>query len=599
MSDGALPSSSLAIDDVAGTRVADSESAARRASGRLRLGSGWSQLAAISVIVVMSAYYLGVTKATGAIPQNDDWSFIRSALRLHRTGDLRLQGWGQMFLVGQLVSAQPLLVVFGDRVASLRLYGVLMTAVWLWCAFLVARRVVDPRRAVLLVGVLALWPGMGLLASSFMTDMPAVAMALLTIVVGVRAVERQSRHWLLLALLVGVFGFTIREQAVVAIGAVLVGALVSHASTRRFRLETTVAVIATGVLCVVLEYARHQLANPDLAPFGLRSMDLSSVPAGLMRVPFTLGLDLSPLAAWALLSLRGRRAWLDPGRLAGWALGAAGLVALSDGFSQSPRVLLTNYLQASGGFSVALVGSPQRVFDPMIWEATKLVGAVAGVILLGEVGACIGKARRQWPAVRAGDPVVSMLAAYTAFLAFLTVLLSFAGQHQVDRYQVGLLPALGLLLLAVPPRGRDRPEMASAERAEGRLSRVLTGTLAAGLTCLLAYLSVANTLATDRRNQAVWHAATQLTRGGVPATSINAGLAWNGFHATSPVDRTNPSRDDYRGQHWIYLFPESTDCYLVATSPVVRTWMRFISFHEGGSGVEAPSIYVYRDTHCH
>lgn len=560
-------------------------------------------VAALVVILVVGAYSLGVTWATHAsVPQNDDWSFIRSALLLHRTGEIRLQGWGQMFLIGQLASAQPFLAVFGARVAGLKLYGVVMTAVWLWCSFVLARRCVGPRRAVLLVGTLALWPGLALLASSFMTDLPACAMSLLTILVGVRAVERQSRGWLLLALLIGVFAFTIREQAVAGVGAVLVGALLSGRSSRRFRTEALVATVLTALLCALLEHARQQLGHADPAPFGLQTLNLTRLPLSLSRVPFTLGLDLSPLVLWAVLSFRGRHDWLDRGRVSGWVVGVAALasIAVRD-LSAMPQVLLPNYVTSSGGFAVATVGyAAPAVSETHLWNIAQVVAMVCGVLLLGEVGARLALLRRRVPdgrrSGRLDGPAATMLASYTALLALTTIALSLAGQTQVDRYQVGLLPGLGVLLLGLPARshrgdGSLEQHRRGTQDGRGTLPRPVVGAVAAGLVGLLAALSAVTTVRTDRRDHAVWDAALRLTRHGVPATHINAGLDWNGFHATVPLDRLGPDYDAYRGQHWMYLFPESTDCYVVAVTEIDRP---FLVPQPRSAG----QAYVYRNKRC-
>jgi hypothetical protein len=551
-------------------------------------------VAAAAVIAALAAFALASTwSSAAAIPQNDDWSFVRSALALHRTGEIRLQGWGQMFMVGQLVSAQPFLALFGARTGSLLLYGVTMTAVWMWCSFLLARRCVGPRRAVLLVGVLALWPGLGLLASSFMTDLPAWAMSVLTLVLGVRALERRSRGWFLACVVVGVFGFTIREQAIAGLGAVVVAALVTRRLTRRLRVEVLVVTLLAVVLCLVAEHLRHQLPHSDTAPFGLGSLRLTHVQPTLLKAPFTLGLELSPLALWALASLRGRADWLDPGRVVGWVLGLAGLVFLTGGRLEVPRVVLSNYLTSRGAFSVASVGSGPEVIASQVWVAAHVVAATTGLVLLGEVGARLRRLRRDREVLRDGDPAVVGVAAYTALLAVGTLGLSFAGQDQFDRYLICFLPGLGVLLLAVPARAA-RP----AGTVLRRLPRTLIVLGAVASAVLLAVLSVSTTLGSDRRDGAVWQAATRLTRQGVPATEINAGLDWNGFHATAPLDREATNFNRYRGQHWMYLFPEATDCWVVSVAPIDREWMPLQRTYPGGAGLDTPPVHVYRNSRC-
>jgi hypothetical protein len=571
------------------------------------------------ILVVASASFLA-SVATGALlPQNDDWSFMRSAFDLHRTGHLRLQGWGQMFLVGHLATAQPFLTVFGDHVASLKLYGVTAAALWMWCAFAVARRCVGPARAVAVPVVLALWPGLPLLASSFMTDLPAAAMSLLTVLVGARAVDEQSRPRFLLAVAAGIVAFTIREQAVAGLGAVLVGALV-HAGTgprwRQFRRFAVTATVSAAVACVVLEQLRHQLGHPDIPPFGFRLHAAGTWRSGL-RVPYTLGLVLSPLSGWSLWRAWSRRSSDRPvrgapprvqsrrsgpgrGRVCGWLLGGCGMAALAAGnhLAHLPRVLLSNYTTAMGGFRVATVGYAPSSVEPWLWDIAQVLGAVAGIVLLGEIGARAPRTPRTAVAkARAADPAGTMLAAYTGFLACFGLVLCLAGQFQVDRYHVPMLPGLAVLLLT--PVGAARaPATSSAAGGGGvtlRPAHLLYGVVAAALVAILLTLSVTNTLLTDRRDHAVWEAARRLTHAGVPATAINAGLDWNGMHATARLDRDHSSSHGYRGQQWMYLFPAATDCYVVAASELHRDFLLELPV---APDVARHGVHVYRNIRC-
>jgi hypothetical protein len=549
-----------------------------------RWSVGWTDYLAALTIAGLVAFSLAATKISGgAVPQNDDWSYVKGALALHRTGEIRLQGWGQMFLLGQTYTAQPLLWVFGDKTSSLNLYGACMTVLWLWCAYLLGKRCVGAGRAVLLVVALALWPGMGLLVSSFMTDVPAAATSLLAMVLGLRAIDRQSRLWLGLAIVAGVWSFTIREQFVLGLPAVLVAALLGRNVSRRFKIEITTAIGLAGVLCLVLEQLRRQLPHADVAPFGLGTLDFSSVPQSLLRVPFTLGFEFAPIAVWVLLTLRGRD-WIDPGRIVGWALGLATLggVAYRDAGS-IPHTLLSNYLTRHGAFSVSDVGRPPAIFSTGVWHAAEIVAGCCGVIVLGELGAWLARLPRHWRAARGGGAAPTIVAGYTAAMGVVTVGLSFAGQLQVDRYLLPVLPGLGILLLT-----RVR-----AERLARPVVRIATLAPVLAAALFLAALSARVTLTTDRRDHAVWAAASRLVRLGVPATSINAGLDWNGTHSPAPLQRDHAGMHHYIGQDWTYTFPGLNDCYIVAVSPVPRIWLRLIEEHDSGY-----HTWTYYNTRC-
>ena len=567
--------------DAAASDRSNDEAADPRAP---RWRPGWPEYVTAAAVALLVAFSLAVTKITGAaVPQNDDWSYVKSAILLHRTGGIHLQGWGQMFLLGQTYTAQPLLWLFGDKTGALNLYGAGMTIVWLWCAYLLAKRCLGAGRGVLLVLALALWPGMGLLVSSFMTDIPAAATSLLAMVLGLRAIDRQSRLWLALSVLAGIWSFTVREQFVTGLGAVLVAALLSRTVSRRFKVETTIGVGLAAIVCAVLEHFRHQLPHADVAPFGLSTLDFSQFPHSLLQTPFTIGLEFAPVLVWVLLTLRGRD-WRDPGRLVGWALGVITFGKLTGwNFSEPPRALLTNYLTPQGGFGVAVVGRVPTIFPPELWKATEVIAACSGVLLLGELCAWLARLPRLWSAARAGHAAGTMVAAYTGVLAAITIGLSFAGQRQVDRYLLPVLPGLGIVLLT----------QVRGERLARPSVRFVTLVPVVAAALFLAALSVRVTVQTDQRDSAVFAAANRLVAQHVPATTINAGLDWNGLHAATAVDRKHIQAHQYVGQHWTYIFSRSRDCYIVAVSPLRRPWLTLLG--EDRTGYRT---WTYYNTRC-
>jgi 4-amino-4-deoxy-L-arabinose transferase-like glycosyltransferase len=540
-----------------------------------RRGFPVQPLAVALVIVAVAVLSLVTTHAFGGgIPQNDDWSYVKSALLLHRTGHIQLQGWGQMFLIGQLVTAQPFLWVFGNRTISLDIYGVVMTALWLSCAYLVGRRLVGATRAVVLVVALGLWPGMGLLSGSFQTDIPAYAVSLLCLLLGVRAVERGSRGWLVLFLVAGLWAFTIREQLVLAVVGPLAAVLLNRSSKPRFRRDVIVGIVVTAACCLMLEHLRHGLAHPDLPTFGIATLSLSSVPPTWLRVPSTVGFDLAPLVIWSLLSLRGRQ-WRDPGRVLGWLAGLLMLGAAVDWHVGFPNVHLSNYVSRIGGFGVAVVGPPPAVFSAALWHVVEVLSAVCGVALMGEIGARVPQLRERWRAARDGDVMLAAMVAYTLALTVFLTGLSFAGEQQFDVYLLPIYPGVGIMLLR--RHRRVEPDAVQQASAAGRRRQPPVAAWA-GLAAavLLGYLGVVTTVQSDRRDHAAWDAATQLTRQGVPATSINAGLDWDGFHSPSAANRTVVEHDRYVGQHWTYIFAGTTDCHIVTFSPKLQPGWRLV-----------------------
>ena len=570
--------------------MTDGLPAAGRNLTRVRAFSSanWVRICTAVVILGFAGLSFAVSVSTRAVPQNDDWSYVKAALILVKEGRLELQGWGQMFQVGQIVTAQPLLWIFGARTASLDLYGELALIVWLSCAYLVGRRCIGERRALLLIAVLVCWPGMALLASSFMTDLPSAAASMVSVAAGIAAIKRQSRLLMAGSLVAALLAFTIREQLVVAFLAVLLGVWLTRGLSKRFRIEFTLGSALLVVLCAVLEHVRHTLPNGDVPPYGFATLDFSKLPLTLVPSLFTIGLAVSPLVLWNLLTLR-LRGVLDPGRVIGWAVGVALLLLETNG----PRIWLTlpNYVTPTGAFPIAMVGRPPVVLGPGLWQVLQILGMIGGVGIVGEAGARLGRIRSVWQRWRAGETAGLVMTAYTLLLLAFVIGLSFGGEAQYDRYFIAILPGMAMLLLRPAP----------AERSLLRSSAIGVGV---GLTSLvLVMTSLLITISTDVRDAAVWDVARGLRDHGVPATRINAGLDWNGYHAATAVPphhagvRRGPP---YRGQHWINIFVQSRDCYLVTVSPLRMTGLQLVSQTDHGPyGMGGTmTTYVYRRAGC-
>jgi 4-amino-4-deoxy-L-arabinose transferase-like glycosyltransferase len=248
---------------------------------------------------------LAIRITTGAIPENDDWSYVKSALEQHDSHRIVLQGFGQMFLIGQLTASQPFLWIFGANARSLDVFSAVAGIAWIWLVFLLARGLIGERRALLLVCVVAAWPALGLLSTSFMTDVPSTAAAWAALYFGIKAFETERKLAMLASFVFAVVAFTVREQTIVVPIAVSLFALIDRSSPRRLRYEAIGGGACTIAVCYLLEHARRGLPNADVPPFGLGSFDLLAGVNNSIRGLFTLGFALSPLVLrFVILSRR-------------------------------------------------------------------------------------------------------------------------------------------------------------------------------------------------------------------------------------------------------------------------------------------------------
>src|SRR5262249_26982866 len=156
------------------------------------------------------------------------------------------------------------------------------------------------------------------------------------------------------------------------IPAVVVAALVA----RRLRVVAAVAGAVLVVGGLVLEQARHGLANADAPPYGISDLKLT-LPPTLVAALLTLGLGVSPLVVWAALRLR-LPDLRNIGRWVGWAVG--GLAVL---YAGSP-LTLPNHLDQRGAYWDAFVGNPVVALSHRLWLVTQVLAALGTILLLGE-----------------------------------------------------------------------------------------------------------------------------------------------------------------------------------------------------------------------
>lgn len=583
------------MDEPATRRSGSPSVEATRFAGNGR--ASWPVVGAASVILLLVASSLFFAHRHGGVPQADDWSYVKSALTLDRTGHLVLQGWGQMFLLGQLVTAQPFLWIFGAHPFTLEIYGAATAALWLGCASHLGARCVGQRRAFLLIVALAVWPGMGVLTASFMTDTPSAGSSLLCVVLGISSIERRSRLRLAGALAAGLLAFTIREQLVVALVAVAVGALTVHGVSRRFRFEAVLGTVTVLVVGGVLDHVRHKMPGADVAPFSFATLQFNHVPPSLVPCLFTIGLAVAPLAFWTLFTLRARDL-RDLGRLSGWLVGVIALGYVEHwNFAAVPTVTLRNYVLPNGSFAGVAVGAAPPIMEPRVWHLLQIIAMLSSIVLMGEVGARLRSLDRLVASCRAGKPLGIVLTVYSILLVILVVGLAFGGQVQFDRYLLPLFPGAGLLLL--------RPSTYRFVTTRSKVLRIPLAAATAAAVILLTAVSLNMTVSTDVRDGAIWRAATRLKSAGVPAEMINAGLNWNGYYATTTTDRAVAALevDQYAGQHWTHVFPQASDCYVVTLDLVPRRYRHWHLLHVTTGGrygfqLQRLKVYSYFRTAC-
>jgi hypothetical protein len=581
--------------------------AERRSAGLLEWASGprgewvvdFTALAILSVALpLVILWHFGAL----GIPRNDDWAFTRILFSWTRTGHLQLLDWNTQTLVGQLAIAVPVVKVFGTRIGALQAWVAVLGGAGCCCLYAVLRRLLPRVSALAALGCLLVGPIYASLAGSFMSDVPAFAAASGCLWAGVVALERRGwsfAGWLAGSAVLGFLALSIRQVAATAPVAVALALLVVVRRGRRPKVSERAAVIErwarAGVALVFTIGTAALLVWRNGLPFS-NSIRLSVHPAFgpwgsyLYEVLFTLALlslpavlRLSPVAVLRRALAVSRTATVVVG--AGWGIVVGGALYLSR--TSQVDLLLGNYVTRQGTVGV-LAGHRPDLLPDAAWTALVAVSLYATLMLALVVVTRLPAARRSVHAFRSGFTVDSANVAGLVLGGFgvlyvtaLELALGFTqvvptggvaptfSQTPYDRYLIPLVPIVVVLAWSDPSLFWTAP----------RVRRFVT---AAGFG-LFAVLGLAYVVESASYDGARWAAASQLTRSGVPAASIDGGAEWVGFHAgTAAIRHSGPSPTS-----WASMFRDVRTCYLISMEP-----------HYTRHGATGPiATYRYRGWH--
>lgn len=541
------------------------EAIALEPPGRSGATRARSVLLAATALACPLVFALVVAIVTGnmTIPHNDAWAYSKIAAGFADDFTVRLVGWNRSGLVGQTLLAAPLTWLLGNPLVAQHSLVWTLALVLVVVSYTYFRPVLGPTRAWLVAATVAVFPGLGLLATSFMADIPGASLGLCCLLLGAWAGEARQLPgrlgWLAASLLVGWLASTSREQALAAPVAVVLwfGFRALHAR-RRPEIGASV-LLAVGYLgaFVGTEWWRQTLPGNDPPTDG-------SAVRGAVRLLEALpaaGLVLFPLAVLVVVASSARAV---PGRLAvvgglGTLLSAGLALAVAlDPSSDRPDVLLPgNFVSSDAPYLGVGVGPISPLLPvPLLLALEALGGGALAVLLVRAVGQGIALVRK--PGLDRSLLIRGRLGLALGFLVLSLAglaLQTLTGQQVFERYALPWVTIVAGLLLAgrwVPTRG--------ALQAFG---------LAAASLAVLGAVLVAGAAAHDT---ARWEAGTALTANGIPAADVNAGFEWTGWHATSPL-----VRQEDEGQLVPWAFPGSRNCWVVASGPVDRAGFRLSS----------------------
>lgn len=463
-------------------------------------------LASLLAWVVLFA---SVPFARQDFPLNDDWAFARGAFLFARGEGVHYGGWASMPQLGQWLWACPFVWLLGESHTALRLATVLLSWLGLWAFFdLLRQRGVGEGRAALATGVLAFNPLFFLLQGTFMTDVPALSLALAALALYGRALERADAGRLAAACLVATLAALTRQNTVAVSMAAAVLLLWRPELRRRPGWWAGVLLPAAVGVAVHLWFGQR----PDV-----RAMKPGvPAPAALLSLPY-VAVHFLALSALPLLLLLPRPA--------SWKRGAVALAVMLT--CAGYWLLYGTYLPYGGLFPYAenmltpwgafagsrftgpfVVGSRPVLLGTGVRVALTLLGCLAGAALVDRL------------LTRRGGAWDNPLVLFTLLqVPFLLIAVDF-----YDRYLLFLIPGV----LALTAEAAEAAPRSRAWGLAGLAAAVLVGVFSVGLM----------------HDWLAWNGARwALGRRAVPSVDpldIEGGVEWDGWF-TPPLKEPPPS----------------------------------------------------------
>ncbi len=464
------------------------------------LRAEWRYVAGLAAFFAVAA---AVTGAGRDVPVIDDWTYAWSVEQLLEHGRLAVLDWSSVYPVGPAAWGAAWSLVFGFSFGTLRASTLALAAVGCGALYFLLRELdASPRVALFGALTVAANPAFLLLASSFMTDVPFVALTLLALAAYARAIRRDDPRLLWWAGLWACLSCLERQIGIMTPVAAL--PLLVRPQGRLSRRTVALPIAATWVAMLLGSWlvaaVMPRTGEMELLSDRLRYWFMLS-PGTYLTYNLYVFVPIAFYALPALLAMAAARGLWRSRTLLLVAVALAVVMAGVAGEFPAPlRDRNTWTLREIGGARHLLSGD--WLTAPLLWVDVALRGA--GFAALSLAVLAVGRrTSASWLAVTPHTPVQVYLFAYIALINILW--------FYNDRYALVLLPLLVVVALSAGGGHRPPPRLAWALVA---------------LFAVVGGLGVRDTL---RFNQAVRDTWQSLVDSGVPPSDIDAGYAWNGW----------------------------------------------------------------------
>ena len=493
----------------------------------------------------------------GEFPLNDDWAYAAAVKTLLGGGGIRLSGWTTVNLIAQIFWGALFCLPFGFSFTALRISTLVLGLTGVLALYGLLREG-EAGHGTALFGalLLAFNPLYLVLSYTFMSDVPFLAVSLLSFYFLVRGMRRNSGVEIVAGLLLACVALLIRQTGLAIFMAFSVAYVAKHGWLRQKVFVAAVS-LASGFAVQILWHrfltSRHILP----ALYGVQSTLVLSprsyiswhaikpFAAGLVILSVYLGLFLFPLILW--IGPRKVKALCRPRLVSLMTVVYAVMGAIV--FRRMRMPILKNTLYDLGlGPALLQGGSPSLpTAGKGFWAVVTLAGFLGSVVLVGATLLAIGKTRKFLP-MPAGkrELLVILLASGLIYLVPLSIL-TFTGRA-FDRYVLFLVP-LGIVMLFLLASDAGRAKTGSPIVSLAVASLILYGAF-----------SIAGTHDYLSWNRARWQALNNLeTEQRVGPDKIDGGFEFNASYLYDPNYKASP------GKSWYFV---ARDDFMIAFEPV-------------------------------
>jgi len=464
-------------------------------SGRTKWASPYAILCGLLVVACILA-----CRPFAELGYIDDWSMVRTARIFAQTGHFVYNGWETVTEGWYVVWAALFIRIFGYSYAAVRLslLPVTFAAVYLFQLSLVQFRFTQ-KQAVFGAVTLGLSPIFLPVATSFMTDIPGLAVILLCLFLCQKAMAastpRATILWLAAAALTNLVGGTVRQTSF--LGALVMVPCAGWALRKRRGVLVATIFLTAVSAAFILAFLKWFLGQPYSVPEHIRRVQFSgAVLAHLGGQLFTafllLLLSVLPvlgLFSSSLLRVRARTFWTV----------CAALFALPVVVVATQNITPVGILFSKFGLHITLL--------PLIFLLAAVAAVLAGARLLISRRPGTGEDRitsASW------TEIFWLLGPYS-LTYFLLLLPRGAAGWIWDRYLLGLIPLAIVVLLKL-----------HQDHIGDRVS--LTAVI---LLVGLAVLGIGKADMHYAEKRAILAAASMLHADGVPRLAIGASGEYN------------------------------------------------------------------------